>query len=302
MATFKRVALLGKGLLGSAVLEELVNSDFDVTVFSRSPPSGETLPSGVAVKQVDYTSKESLVAALKCHDVAISTLGPQATLSQTTIIDACISAGVIRYVPSDFGSSTTDPEARGFPVYGPLVRIQDCLKEKAQSGELEYTIFSIGMFLDFVINTPAIIDPDTHTAQIYDKGDVPFSTTSVASIGKAVAGALKNPVATRNKNLFIHDALITQAKVLALAKEASPPGTKWTETSIDAKAELERALKQSIENPMDIEALMPLLKATLLTGVYNSGYKEVDNELVGLPLMTDEKLKNLFSLRYHGKA
>ncbi|KAF5008655.1 hypothetical protein FDECE_5067 [Fusarium decemcellulare] len=300
MANLKKVALLGKGMLGSAVLEELTKAGFTVTLISRKPQSDNNLPAGVSFAHVDYSSIDSLVGALRGHDAAVATLGPEATPTQTNIIDACIQAGIKRYIPSDFGSSTTDPNARDFPVYGPYVRIQDYLKEKARSGTLEYTIFSIGMFMEFVVNTPAIVDATTHSAQIYDQGDQPFSATSVGSIGKAITGSLKNPEATKNKNLFIHDALLTQNKVLALAKEASP-GMQWTVTFIDGKADYKRALNSSIANPTELEAVFPLLKASLLSGPYNSGYQKVDNELVGLPLMTDEQLKKLFELKYQGK-
>lgn len=38
------------------------------------------------------------------------------------------------------------------------VEIQNYLKEKARLGELEYTILNMGLFLDYVVSNPFIID------------------------------------------------------------------------------------------------------------------------------------------------
>lgn len=50
-------------------------------------------------------------------------------------------------------------------------------------------------------------------------GEHPFSTTSVARIGKAVAGALRNADSTKNRVLYVHDMVLAQRKVLALARK-----------------------------------------------------------------------------------
>ncbi|KAF5259324.1 hypothetical protein FOXYS1_10057 [Fusarium oxysporum] len=298
MGSFKKVALLGKGLLGSAVLEELVNNGFTVTVMSRNPSGVKDLPSSVEVAQVDYSSQDSLVEALRGHDVAIATFGSAAIMNQEQIIDASITAGVKRYIPADWGSLTTDPKARTLPINYPLIQVQEYLKKKADAGTLEYTIFSVGAFLDYVLDFPFILDLRTQSIQLYDHGEHPFSSTSVHSIGKAISGALKAHEATKNRNLFIHDTVLTQAKVLAIAKKYSPPGVQWTETRVDAQKELEQALENLKKDPTDFNLVFPLLKAALLSGKYRSAYSKVDNEVVGLPLLTDEELEDKFASKF----
>ncbi|CAG9985881.1 unnamed protein product [Clonostachys byssicola] len=298
MASFKRVALLGKGLLGTAVLEELVNAGFDVTVLSRNASAVKDLPSGTKIIQVDYSSQDSLVEALRGQDVAVATFGSAAIVQQQGIIEASIKAGVKRYIPADWGSLTTDPKARSLPINYPLIQVQTLLKEKADAGTLEYTIFSVGAFLDYVLDFPFILDLKTSSIQVYDNGEHPFSSTSVHSIGQAIAGALKASDKTKNRNLFIHDVVLTQAKVFALAKKYSPPGVQWTETRLDAKQEFEQALKNLEKDPTDFNLIFPLLKASLLGGQFRAAYPQVDNELVGLPLLTDEELEKKFAAKF----
>ncbi|KAH7159273.1 hypothetical protein DER46DRAFT_686656 [Fusarium sp. MPI-SDFR-AT-0072] len=298
MASFKNVALLGKGRLGSAVLEQLVKNGFTVTVLSRNPSGTNDLPSGVQARQVDYSSQDSLVEGLRGNDVAIATFGSAAIMNQEGIIEACIKAGVKRYIPADWGAVTTDPEARTLPINYPVVQVQESLKKKADAGLLEYTIFSVGAFLDILLDFPFILDVKTSSIQLFDDGEHPFSSTSLHSIGQAVAGALKVPEETKNRNLFIHETVLTQAKVLAIAKKYSPPTVQWTETNVDGQKELEQSLESFSKDLTNFNLIFPLLRATLLSGKYRAAYTKVDNELVGVPLLTDEELEKKLAAKF----
>ncbi|GIK05557.1 hypothetical protein Aspvir_009670 [Aspergillus viridinutans] len=195
-----------------------------------------------------------------------------------------------------FGALSTAPEAQDLPVHARSVEIQNYLKEKAHSGELEYTIFAVGVFLDYVVSRPTVVDSVNRTAVLYDGGEHPFSTTSVASIGKAVVGALKNADATRNRVLRVHDMVLTQRKVLTLAKKYTPPAEAWTESSVNAEAELADLLNQISEKGMEMPLVLGLLKAAVFGGKYPSEYKKVDNELLGLGIRGDEELEAMFAV------
>lgn len=263
-----------------------------MTVLSRDPSALQNLPQGVKFTKVDYSSEDSIVAALKDQDVAVATLGLTAIPTQDKIIDAAIKAEVKRFIPSDWGSITTDPKARGLPINKPLIQVQDYLEKKAAEGKIEWTILSVGAFLDYVINFPFVLDLASKSIQLYDDGQHPFSSTSVHSVGKAIAGSLKNPDATKNRNLFINDIVLTQAKVLELAKKHSAPGTQWSETKVDATKDFEQALANLEKNPTDPTLTFLLLKAALFSGKFRAAYPKVDNEIVGLPLFTDEEFEN----------
>lgn len=269
-----------------------------MTVLSRNPSGIKDLPSGVEAAQVDYSSQDSLIEALRGNDVAIATFSSAAMLNEEAIIEACIKAGVKRYVPADWGSITTDPKARSLPMNYRAVQVQESLRKMADKGLLEYTIFSVGAFLDFLLDFPFILDVNASSIRTFDNGEHPFSSTSLQSIGQAVAGALNAPEATKNRNLLIHDIVLTQAKVLAIAKKYSPPTVQWAETRVDAQKELEQALKNAAKDPTNFNLIFPLLQAAILSGKYRAAYPEVDNALVGLPLLSDEELEKKFAAKF----
>ncbi|KAJ8228772.1 hypothetical protein LV160_008702 [Aspergillus fumigatus] len=99
-------------------------------------------------------------------------------------------------------------------------------------------------------------------------GEHPFSTTSVARIGKAVAGALRNADATKNRVLYVHDMVLAQRK-----------------------AELADMVHQIGEKRIEMSLILGLLKAAVFSGKYPSEYKTVDNELLGLGIMGEEELE-----------
>ena len=55
----------------------------------------------------------------------------------------------------------------------------------------------------------------------YDGGERKFSTTRLETVGKAVAGVLKNAEETKNRVVFVHEAVVTQNQLAALS------GKKW---------------------------------------------------------------------------
>ncbi|KAF5505019.1 hypothetical protein CGCS363_v004582 [Colletotrichum siamense] len=300
MSTYQNVALLGKGFLGSAILTELVNAGLTVTVLGRSESAKEGLPSGVKFATVDYSSVDDLAAALRGQDAVVSTVSKGGLLTQNTVIDASIKAGVKRYIPSDWGTFTTDPKAQRelVPVLGPMLDVQKYLAEKARTGEIEHTIFSVGAFLDFLTTVPVAFDYASKTVELWDGGRHRLSTTSVSSIGKAVAGALKNPGATKNRNIKVHELVVTQRQLYELAKKYSPPGTEWKEIELEGEAAFGEALNSVKEDPYNEGKIMGAIKAGVLSGRYESAYEQVDNELVGVPLLTEADLEARFAAVY----
>lgn len=288
--------------MGTAVLEQLSKNGFDVTVLSRDPSSLSGLPIGVSTSRVDYTSIDSLASALQNQDAVVATLGGAGILGQKVIIDACIKAGVKRYIPSDWGSITTDPRARYLPTNHHSVEIQDYLKEKAQKGELEYTILSVGGFFDLLLDMPFLLDLSASSVEYFDKGQHPFSVTTLNGVAKALVGALNASAQTKNRNIFIHQAVVTQAKIVSIVKKHSSPGRQWHETYVDAETKFKEGLDLSTKNPGDFRSVMALLKAALLSGKFNSAYSTVDNSLVDLPMLGDEELENLVAGKLREKG
>jgi uncharacterized protein YbjT (DUF2867 family) len=286
--------VIQKGFLGTAVVEQLVKAGFSVTILTRSQASRKDVPSGVAVVEVNYDSPDSIIKALKGQDVLINTVGSGAISGQKPIIDAAITAGVKRYVPADFGSITADPEAQKLAVIKKMAVIQDYLKAKAAEGKIEWTVFQVGAFLDLVVGSvPFAFDAVTKSIQWYDDGEAKFSTTTSTTIGKAIAAALKKPEETRNRVVYAHDIVLTQKKMVELAKKYITGGPEWTETKVSSGEELQKSLDLSQTGEFDFKAAMAQLKASIFSGRYRAMYEETDNELLGLGHFGEEDLEKL---------
>ncbi|PON29054.1 hypothetical protein TGAM01_v202162 [Trichoderma gamsii] len=290
MASFKHIALLGKGMLGSAILPQLLEKGFEVTLFTRSKSSVKDLPSGVHVAEVDYSSLSSLTEAMKGKDVVICTITSTAIPEQKVIIDAAVQAGVKRFIPADFGALSTDPSAKDLPIHISTAQIRQYLAEKAENGQIEYTVFSNGLFLELIFSFPFVFDYANRKVELIDNGENPFSVTTVASIGKAVANALKDPEGTKNRIIFIHDLTVTQAQLVRLVKKHSSPELAWTETNLDSSVELQKSLESFAQDGFNMENAPRLLRSALLGGKYASAYKNVENERFGLKLWTEKEL------------
>jgi uncharacterized protein YbjT (DUF2867 family) len=279
-----------KGLLGSAILTQLLEKGFEVTVFTRSQSSIRDLPTEVHVAEVDYSSLSSLADALKGKDAVVSTITSAAIPEQKIIIDAAIQAGVKRFIPADFGALSTDPSAKELPIHIPTAQIRQYLDEKARDGQIEYSVFSNGIFLELIFSFPFLFDHANRKVELLDNGEHPFSVTRVTSIAKAVAGLLKNPEGTKNRIFYIHDMATTQAQLVKLVKRHSSPEPQWTETKLDAGVELQKHLESFARDGFNLENGAGLLRAAILGGKYASEYKAVENERFGLELWTEKEL------------
>jgi hypothetical protein len=263
-----------------------------VTVLTRSKKPG-AYDAGIKVVEVDFTSVESLTAALKGIDGLVSAVGSGGIDGQTILIEAAIAAGVKRFIPSEYGSCTTNPKLEGMPIYTGMFKIKKYLHEKSETGKLTWTVLACGAFTEFVFGSPMVLDFANHKATFQDKGDNRFSSTSQANIGKAVAGIFKNFEATENKIVRVSEVILTQNKLLKIAKELEPDA-KWEIDFIPSSAILEEGLNGIKAGDFGWPVIMNILKGTALAGdVYGSAYDETDNELLGIGSLKEEDLKKL---------
>ncbi|KAF9890051.1 hypothetical protein FE257_006731 [Aspergillus nanangensis] len=301
MSACPSIALAGAtGFLGSAVLKELLAARVPVTVLSRKGSKSAAklrTNSNLIVKEVDYSMEGDLTVALTGIDVVVSTLATKSISTQSTLINAAIAACVKRFIPSEFGCDTANLKARRMPVYAQKVQIQDTLIEKArQNKTFSYTFLFNGAFLDWGIQVGFLINAKQHTATLYDGGNKPFSATHLSTVGKAIVGILKNLEVTRNKGVYIHDAVVTQNELLAIAREVAPQ--EWMTTSAST-AHLETAGYEELGK--EVPDIGPAMLGFIARAVWGEGYGgdftgRVDNELLGLPVLTktgvEEAVKN----------
>ncbi|EIN06632.1 NAD(P)-binding protein [Punctularia strigosozonata HHB-11173 SS5] len=288
-----KVAVAGAtGNIGQAITEQLVAAKFDVIVLSRSENPSK-VPAGVAVRHVDYDSVESLTVALQGVDAVVSAVAFAGILGQTKLVDAAVAAGVKRFLPSEYGSDLRHPAARALSVFAPKAKVEDYLETvSAEHPGLTYTFVSSGPFLDWTLRAGILLgDVKARKAEVYDGGRLPFSATTLAGVGRGVAAVLRHLEETKNRTVALHEAVVSQGQILDIAKELTP-AEEWTVTesqSADLKARADAKLAKGV---FDMEVAISLIKwSTFSEGFGDVHLKGVDNDMLGIRLLSDEELK-----------
>lgn len=286
------------GNLGSAVLRELLDAGLKLTVLTREGSSSkfpEELQSKFTLKSVDYASPSSLQSALEGVDVVISTLGWARQFEiQKALIDAAIAVGVQRFIPSEFGNDTANPHVRSFPsFFAEKTQTQEYLLEKGKANpDFTYTFCYTNTFLDWQLRLGLLVDLKNHKANLYDGGDRPFSATRLATIGKALVAIVNRLEKTRNQDIYVHDIVTTQNKLIGFAKEID--GAEWGTTTISTE-EGEKQAKATLAEGGDA---MGSSLTLIARAAYGEGYggdftEKLSNEILGISEMTEAELKAL---------
>ncbi|KAJ2892181.1 putative isoflavone reductase like protein P3 [Zalerion maritima] len=301
MAAIKNVALIGgSGTVGKAIYSALIAASFNVTIVTRAD-SILNLPRGAKTTSADYGSLESLASAFKDADAVVSAMGAPGLAAQPKCIDAAIAAGVRRFVPSEYGCNTLNEKAGKLPVFKNKVLTSSLLREKAEQGEIEYTLIMTGPFLDLALlrGYSGIDVRGGPRATLFDNGTTRISWTTLSDTGKAVAGALLHPEETANKQVFVHTANMSQRQLMVAVEEAlgisfpQPYGQLSTEKG---EAEAYEKLKKG-----DFSGMLDFLKR----GIFGEGYGtdfsgKVSNELVGIQELDEAGLRKLIVDLFEG--
>ncbi|KAH8903573.1 NAD(P)-binding protein [Coniochaeta sp. PMI_546] len=293
MTAIKKVALAGAGgLMGTPILDQLLQNNFDVTVLTRKD-SKATFPDSVKVKQVDYSSKESLVSALQGQDAVVSALTHLAiATSEALLIDAAVEAGVKRFIPSEFGSDTTNPKAATFPLYATKVASMKHLEEAAKANpNFTYTSVITGPLLGWIVSQ-AFMNPKDKTAKLYDGGNRVFSVVTRATIGKAVSAVLLHPDETKNRVVKVHDAAPTLKTLLATVQKAVGEDG-WTVTTPSVEEALANAWTGVKAGKFDFPTIFGFIVAASQGDGYGGLLEDTDNDLLDIPVKTDEEVRAL---------
>ncbi|CRG87173.1 hypothetical protein PISL3812_04190 [Talaromyces islandicus] len=142
----------GSGAVAQEVIEALIaTKKHDILILSRQEPPTES-QSGVSWAKVDYTSVDQLATVLKGVEVLLSfivVLTDPGNVAQMNLIHAAIQAGIKRFAPSEWATSSSD----FMPWYGGKAVIHDYLVELNKKEKvLEYCLFQPGMFIDYLVH------------------------------------------------------------------------------------------------------------------------------------------------------
>ncbi|KAI9792842.1 MAG: hypothetical protein M1816_001574 [Peltula sp. TS41687] len=282
----KNVVLLGAGgTLGPSVLDALLDK-FNVTVISRRDSKSE-FPSQVKVVKTDYT-EPSLIGILTGQDAVVSTLPSSALSIQSQVMDAAVKAGVKRFIPSEFGTDTTNKNSQTIcPLFGPKAQAVEYLRTKANENPKVFSWTSIitGPLFDWCLRVGYTgFDLKSHTATIWDKGETVWSTSNLATIGRAVVGVLLHPEETKNRYVYVQSFNVSQNDVLAALEKAS--GARWRVNHVDSDEQIK--IGNELMQKGDFNGAGLLIVAAVFNGKVDVGsdftkIAKLDNDLLGLP-------------------
>lgn len=295
MSNIKNVTLVGgSGHLGSFVLEKLLASNkFNVQVLQRTG-SSSTYATTVKVVEADFEDLQSLTIALKGQDAVVSTVGDKGIMGQKILIDAAITAGVKRFLPSNFGSNMSNPNSRKLPVFKGKVIIEDYLLEKSKTTDLTYTLVYTGGFTDFAIQNKVIMNFSEYKPVIFNGGNSKFSSTSLPTVGDAVVSVLSHPGETKNRAVYVSESFISQNQLLSIAKSLAP-NKPWAPVDADLNVVFASALERLAQGQHDLPTVIPILLRSIVDNEYGSNFVENDNELLGIKEKGDEYLTELLT-------
>lgn len=281
----------GTGNLGPAIVNALLEAGFQVTVLSRS--TSAQLDSRAKVVAVDYNSLDSLISALGGQDALVNTLGVGVVPREVhlRLVEAAHAAGVERFIPSEYGCDTSHPLTSQLPVFGDKIAVIQRLKEVAEKDNaFTYTAIITGPFFDWGLKQGMFINFAGPTTPIYDGGDVPFSTTTLGGIGRAVVGVLKHTDETKNRHVYVSEADVTQHQLLSFIDQEKKLQPQHVQTE-----DLEKQAYEAVKQPTpDLRTFATnLIRRAIFGGKFGSSFTTVDNELLGVKRLSDVEIADL---------
>jgi hypothetical protein len=213
--------------------------------------------------------------------------------TQIPLIEAAVKAGVKRFLPSEFSANIGNAKAASLPVYHSKLAIHEVIEQKARDHpNFTYTLIRNGAFLDWSMAYGFFFNLDGGSTPFYDGGNRPFSTTTLATIGRVVVGVLRHAENTQNRAVFVHDLVTTQRKMLAIAQKVMPDRT-WNPSDVST-ADMETMAREKYANGMnDMASSMGFFCRSVFGEGYGGEFQQVDNELFGITLKTDADLEEL---------
>lgn len=290
------------GNLGKYILKALQQAQpafQSIRVLTRSAASASTAVQGpgIEIREVDYSSHESLVAALQGMDAVVSAIGTESVAGQEAIVDAAAEAGVRFFVPSQFGLADTHPLLqRDFPIFADKNRVQERLERYRAEGRLEYALVFVGLWLDWGLRSGFLLDLARRRVALWDGGERPISFTTLESISQAVVAVLSGHAGEegRGTEVRVKDINLSQRRLYELATEVVGPDG-WEVKTLDTAKAKEVASEKLARGTATLDDIYAFVYRAATAEEYGQPWKpeEDDSERMGLQPWTEEDVKDL---------
>jgi hypothetical protein len=189
------------GNLGQRICRELIKRGAHVRVLVRAGSKKETIVSfekmGAGIFEADWANEPELISAcagVSCVVSAMAGLHDVVVDAQLKLLNAAVSAGVPRFIPSDFCSDFTsipEGENRNFDL-------RKEFQQRLDSSAIKATSVFNGAFADILrYNTPLFNVKDKTIAYYYGKADWEIDFTTMDNTAAFTAAAAMDDSAPR---------------------------------------------------------------------------------------------------------
>ena len=240
---------------------------------------------------MDYSSLDALTEAFRDFDVVINTISiGQTPLSlHLRLAEAAQRAGVSRYIPSEFGCNSANPLTAQLAVSIDKIAVVNLLRRLAN----EHTNFSwsaliTGPCIDYGLDRGFLLNLRDLGTEVYDGGDVPFSTSTMDGVGLAVVGILKHLEETKNRYVYSSEAEVTQNQLLQLSGTGIVPIPVFSQT-------LQKRADMALDRrPPDLgTASVSMIKLAIFGGRFGAVFTNSEHELLGVPRLSESQIKDI---------
>ena len=246
--------------MGSRILTSLLEKGiYTVTAVTRKE-STITIPEDVIAKYIDYTSRESLITALRGQDVLIITMSTYAPPEQEgSLIEAAAEAGVPWVVPNIWGNDITHPGIAEDWLILPAVYKQALQKIKDLG--MSYVVFTSGFWYEYSLaGTEARygFDFKERKVTLFDDGTQKVNTSTWPQIAKAVASFFSFKILPedendtseavlsrfRNQNIHISSFRVSQRDMLdSVLRVTGTKESDWQISHENSRARFKRGVE-----------------------------------------------------------
>jgi len=240
----------------------------------------------VKVVRTEY-SHDNLVQLWRGFDAVVSATGVQTFDQQAEWIKAAHEAGVKRFILNDYANSIENQ--RGVPELEQFRDAKrDCLalakQLAAEDDNFSWSALATGNFIDLSLKKYPIFgfEIPLRKARLVDDGTERLSAVTVADIGKAVRGILRQPEETKNRYLHIRSVETCQKEILAALQDQT--GAEW-EVRYEKSSEMYERGKAAFKAG-ERSGMLDLLVTQLFQKGSNRSIvvsrEKSDNELLGV--------------------
>ncbi|KAF4467037.1 isoflavone reductase family [Fusarium albosuccineum] len=229
--SYKSVVLVGaSGNIGRLTLSIFEASDLEVTAVIRLT-SKAIFPGDITVAKTEF-NLESLTRIFKGKDAMISMIPVVSLDTQAVVIEAALTAGVKRFIPSEYGSDTSNDEVIAAVLFFGAKRKQlDYLR--STQDVMSWIALTTGPLFDWGLPLGFWgFDLEDRRARLVDGGRTKFTASNGDQVGRALMATLARPEETANQVVSVESFNTTQLDVLgALEKQT---GSKWQVSNVSA--------------------------------------------------------------------